>query len=546
MSTKRKRVALSIADKLKILEELERGVSGANLARQYNVGTSTISDIKKQSQTIKDYASKLNSEDGSTKRKSMKSAENQELDSAMYMWFMQIRSQGQPISGPIICEKALQMNILLDGDPNFKATSGWLQRFKSRHGIRELDIQGEKLSADVASAEDFKKTFKEFCRAGGFESKNIYNADETGLNWKKLPTKSLVSKRETAAPGYKVSKARITAMVCANYTGDHRLPLLIIGKSKQPRCFKGVNKLPVAYRNQKNSWMDTKIFGDWYENVFIPEVKKHHEKTGSTGKVLLLIDNAPSHPSDVVLSSHDGKFNVLFLPPNVTSVLQPMDQGVIETFKRFYRKQLLQMLLLDMENGEESVLSSYKKLNLKDAVYMAADAWASVKDTTLEKAWNKLCPKPTNPQESDDPDPDNPQEPHESDDPDELREIIKQVPGFEECDNANIDDWLNCDVDDPGYQILSDEEIVQQIKDDNQEIEEEEDDGEDTAVEEDDVPTHDEAFTCLDKAMKWLERQAECDTIQLLSLKRLRDLAAKKRTSGLKQKKISDFFCQQP
>ncbi|KAK9693032.1 hypothetical protein QE152_g34471 [Popillia japonica] len=90
---------------------------------------------------------------------------------------------------------------------------------------------------------------------------------------------------------------------------------------------------------------------------------------------------------------------------------------------------------------------------------MAADAWASVKDTTLEKAWNKLCPKPRDSQENSDTDPDDSQVPQENDDPDEIREIIKEAPGFEECDKANIDDWLNCDVDDPGYQILSDEEI---------------------------------------------------------------------------------------
>ncbi|KAK9704280.1 DDE superfamily endonuclease [Popillia japonica] len=123
---------------------------------------------------------------------------------------------------------------------------------------------------------------------------------------------------------------------------------------------------------------------------------------------------------------------------NVTSVLQPT--GVIETFKRFYRKQLLQMLLLDMENGEESVLISYFKLNLKDAVYMAADAWASLKDTTLEKAWDKMSPKPRDSQENGDTDPDDPQEPQEHDVPDEIREIIKEAPGFEECDKANIND----------------------------------------------------------------------------------------------------------
>lgn len=53
---------------------------------------------------------------------------------------MQVRSQGQPISGPLICEKALDMNKKLGGDADFKASTGWLMRFKSRHGIRELDI----------------------------------------------------------------------------------------------------------------------------------------------------------------------------------------------------------------------------------------------------------------------------------------------------------------------------------------------------------------------------------------------------------------------
>ncbi|KAK9737701.1 hypothetical protein QE152_g10465 [Popillia japonica] len=157
------------------------------------------------------------------------------------------------------------------------------------------------------------------------------------------------------------------------------------------------------------------------------------------------------------------------------------------------------MLLLDMENGAESVLSSNKKLDLKDAVCMAADAWASVNDTALEKAWNKLCPKARDSQENGDTDPDDPQEPQENDNPDEIREIITEAPGFDECDKANIDHWLNCDVDDPGYQILSDEETVQQIKNDNQEVGEEEEDGKGTEVE-DYVPTHDEAFISLEKA----------------------------------------------
>lgn len=344
-----------------------------------------------------------------------------------------------------------------------------------------------------------------------------------------MPTKSLVSKRETAAPGYKPSKSRITAMVCANSTGTHRLPLLIIGKAKQPRCFKGITKLPITYKNQKNSWMDSRIFIDWYENVFIPEVKKNQEKTGNTGKVLLIIDNAPSHPSEMLLESEGGKFNVLFLPPNVTSVLQPMDQGVIEAFKRFYRKQLLRMLLLDLETNAESVQTIYKYVNLKDAVYMAADAWESVKEVTLKKAWHKLSPEPQISSAEND---------ASSEVVSELSELMKDAVGFEECDEQNINEWLNCDLDDPGYQIMTDEEIVEHIQLADKEDEEDYDDFTDESP----TPSHDEAFHCLETAMRWLESLKECDTMQLLSLKRLRDLAAKKRVSGLKQKKISDFF----
>ena len=61
----------------------------------------------------------------------------------------------EPISGPLICEKALQFNEQLTGPKDFKVSSGWLNNFKSRHGIRELDIEGEKLSSDLADGRVF-------------------------------------------------------------------------------------------------------------------------------------------------------------------------------------------------------------------------------------------------------------------------------------------------------------------------------------------------------------------------------------------------------
>jgi hypothetical protein len=68
-----------------------------------------------------------------------------------------------------------------------------------------------------------------------------------------------------------------------------------------------------------------------------------------------------------------------------------MDQGVIETFKRLYRKELLRKLLLT-DKDEESVIKMYKKIDLKDECYMISSSWSELKNVTLERAWLKLFP----------------------------------------------------------------------------------------------------------------------------------------------------------
>ncbi|XP_015377198.1 PREDICTED: uncharacterized protein LOC107171470 [Diuraphis noxia] len=115
------------------------------------------------------------------------------------------------------------------------------------------------------------------------------------------------------------------------------------------------------------------------------QVMYHHK----TGKVLLLLDNAPTHPSAKVLNLIDPDYKVMFFPPKVTSLIQPMDQGVIEKFKRMYQKQMLRRLLLNEGTGE-SVVAFSKLLNLKHCCYMAAVAWDNLTEENLRNAWKKL------------------------------------------------------------------------------------------------------------------------------------------------------------
>ena len=92
----------------------------------------------------------------------MRMGGDEKLDEAVYVWFRQRRQEKSPVTGPILCEKALQLSKILSGE-NFKkfvASTGRLWRFCKRFGIRSVSLQGEKLSADKSAAEQFIVSFR--------------------------------------------------------------------------------------------------------------------------------------------------------------------------------------------------------------------------------------------------------------------------------------------------------------------------------------------------------------------------------------------------
>ncbi|GFY31676.1 jerky protein homolog-like [Trichonephila clavipes] len=219
-------------------------------------------------------------------------------------------------------------------------------------------------------------------------------------------------------------------MVCANASRTHSLPLLAIGKSKKPRCFRNVSCLPTLDKAQKSAWRNSALFSEWY---FIPNVKKLREREGKTGKVLLILDNARCHPPVDILNAIDDDFSVMYLPPNVTALVQPMDQGVIEKLKRIYKKQVLRRLLL-AENDEESVAAFAEKLNMKDTCYMLDEAWDSLERQSLKNAWNKLWLDLEGEKD------------FNNDHMEEITDLVQSIPGFQECDEEDVETWMACDA----------------------------------------------------------------------------------------------------
>ncbi|KFD50310.1 hypothetical protein M513_08810 [Trichuris suis] len=83
----------------------------------------------------------------------------------------------------------------------------------------------------------------------------------------------------------------------------------------------------------------------------------------------------------------------------------------------------------------------------------------------------------------------------------ELLEALKAVSLSGECENADVEMWLACDSDDPGFQILDDDEIVESILNVEDEMEEDLDE----VAEAQTTYPHDTAFRCLEIALEWFE-----------------------------------------
>ena len=131
----------------------------------------------------------------------------------------------------------------------------WIAGWKKRHGIKFYKTCGEAGAVN----EDVIDTWLQDVWPGireGYSDEEIYNADESGLFFKVLPDRTLNHKGRRCTGG-KLSKERVTILLRTNATGTHKVKPLVIGRSENPRCFRGVRKslLPVSFHHNKNSWM---------------------------------------------------------------------------------------------------------------------------------------------------------------------------------------------------------------------------------------------------------------------------------------------------
>jgi hypothetical protein len=118
----------------------------------------------------------------------------------------------------------------------FKSSDEWLTRFVKKHKLEFKTIFGEAKSVDKTKLANFYDTLAK--KFNEYAPCDIWNCDETGLVYKRIPSKSYVSVNDNCK-GEKKLKDRITIMFCCSQTGEKHAPL-IIGKSMNPRSLKNL------------------------------------------------------------------------------------------------------------------------------------------------------------------------------------------------------------------------------------------------------------------------------------------------------------------
>ncbi|XP_066531040.1 tigger transposable element-derived protein 1-like [Hoplias malabaricus] len=398
---------ITINMKIEIIKKHGEGMRVVDLAKEYGRNKSTICTIIKQKETLLATKPAKGLKIISKRRSNL----NDDMEELLLLWLQEKQLAGDSVRESIIREKAriIYGDLLQDmpgtsqgqgQEESFKASRGWFEKFKARTGIHSVVRHREGASADVKEAEEFVTTFAEFVDAEGYVAQQVFNCDETVLFWKKMPKRTYITQEEATISGHKPMKDRLTLALCANASGDCKVKLLLVYHSENQRAFTShkVTKetLSVLWLSNSKAGVTRDIFVQWVNLVFGPTVKQYLKDNNLPLKALLVLDHAPAHPPNLVEDILDDfKFiDVLFLPPNTTPILQPMNQQVISNFKKLYTKNLFRRCF-EVTDSTHLTLSEFWKdhFSIVTCLRLIDLAWQGVTRRTLNSAWKKLWPE---------------------------------------------------------------------------------------------------------------------------------------------------------
>lgn len=360
---------LATDDKAQAPDPLDKGIFKRQAADAYTVHSTGVAKMirKRSSEPVEFCADVGFSGCGGgggviAKRKYSAHLKFADIDAAMLQWVLEMTSQKAALSDSAIQAKAKQLAQVL-GTTDFKASNGWLYKFKERHGFA-LKSGAKDDGGGRGTLEDMGAGV---CGLGNYhhalldhDPVRVYSCCETSILYKRAPFGGgCEPSPESCEPD-----DRLTVLLCCNANGTHKIkPLVINSQRESPEVRDNKGKLPVTYAWQRSSYMTSNIFQQW-----LWEFEKQVEHNS-----VLILDTCPAH-----VSVQSDRVKLLYVQSNMRE-LQPLHGGVLNAFKCKYRADLVVHYLNfpDLSN----------RISVLDALLLLGEAWNQVPRETIVGCW---------------------------------------------------------------------------------------------------------------------------------------------------------------
>jgi hypothetical protein len=264
----------------------------------------------------------------------------------------------------------------------FRASDGWIQRFKARHQFSSRQLYPvkkvkESVKNDLYNAKlDYVCEIEEAVQQYGLDC--VLNFDECPAKTCEIPKKSWGYKGQTKnhVATWGNIKLNVTILPIVSANGD----LLKFSWINKGKTYCGVSKmknLPVnsnAYFSE-SGWINGGIVVRIIREIIAPYL------AGKPGA--LIVDDYEAHwTPEVRKVAASFSIELIKVPPGTTGEFQPLDISVMGPMKQ-YR---IQMAVTDRYNSI-SVLD-----NVEETVNRAFRAFNKVTTDTILKGWRTACP----------------------------------------------------------------------------------------------------------------------------------------------------------
>ncbi|XP_058161191.1 tigger transposable element-derived protein 3 [Dasypus novemcinctus] len=349
LSSKKKLHALSLAEKIQVLELLDESkMSQSEVARRFQVSQPQISRIcKNKEKLLADWCSGTANRERKRKRESKYSG----IDEALLCWYHIARAKAWDVTGPMLLHKAKELADIMGQD--FVPSIGWLVRWKRRNnvglGARHIlppPFPPEPPPPGPTSPSQPPLSLKDF------SPEDVFGCAEVPLLYR-------------AVPGRVGACDRVQVLLCANSRGTEKRRVLVGGPQAAPRCFFGVSSeaLPASYHPAPGiPWTE------WLARFDLD--------MGRQGRQVALLLAARVVEA---LAGLPGLCHVRLLPLATTGATPPLPGPVVRAFKAHYRHRLLgKLAAAQSQRDGASRAEAAVGITVLDALHLAAAAWAKV------------------------------------------------------------------------------------------------------------------------------------------------------------------------